>query len=212
MTGPIFLAVFPTRSVAKRRHRIGVARNSCRCFDQTSGIAELLLKHDETRGLVVPHLDTNAAAELICKPRNRPREARQTLDGYRRDRPPELQHGKLRKPDRRTGDEGSPIAGANRERSKNHPAARSLQSGPLFWSGFRFYGVPRRAHGNTSPIPEWPLHGTSHLPAHSRGGLWKDSTLSSMPARTRASTRKPTKIPSPISLATASHQGDGHIA
>jgi glycosyltransferase involved in cell wall biosynthesis len=36
------------------------------CFDQTSGIAELLLKHDETRGLVVPHLDTNAAAELIC--------------------------------------------------------------------------------------------------------------------------------------------------
>jgi glycosyltransferase involved in cell wall biosynthesis len=36
------------------------------CFDQTSGIAELLLKHDETRGLVVPHLDSTAAAELIC--------------------------------------------------------------------------------------------------------------------------------------------------
>lgn len=36
------------------------------CFDQTSGIAELLLKHDETRGLVVPYLDTGAAAQLIC--------------------------------------------------------------------------------------------------------------------------------------------------
>jgi glycosyltransferase involved in cell wall biosynthesis len=36
------------------------------CFDQTSGIAELLLKHDETRGLVIPHLDWNAAAEVIC--------------------------------------------------------------------------------------------------------------------------------------------------
>jgi glycosyltransferase involved in cell wall biosynthesis len=36
------------------------------CFDQTSGIAELLLKYDETRGLVVPHLDSTAAAELIC--------------------------------------------------------------------------------------------------------------------------------------------------
>jgi glycosyltransferase involved in cell wall biosynthesis len=36
------------------------------CIDQTSGIAELLSKDDETRGLVVPHLDTNAAAKLIC--------------------------------------------------------------------------------------------------------------------------------------------------
>jgi glycosyltransferase involved in cell wall biosynthesis len=36
------------------------------CFDQTSGIAELLLKHDQTRGLVVPHLDTSAAAKVIC--------------------------------------------------------------------------------------------------------------------------------------------------
>lgn len=36
------------------------------CFDQTSGIAELLLKHDETRGLVVPHLDSAAAAKVIC--------------------------------------------------------------------------------------------------------------------------------------------------
>jgi glycosyltransferase involved in cell wall biosynthesis len=36
------------------------------CFDQTSGIAELLLKHDETRALVVPHLDSRAAARLIC--------------------------------------------------------------------------------------------------------------------------------------------------
>jgi glycosyltransferase involved in cell wall biosynthesis len=36
------------------------------CFDQTSGIAELLLKHDETRELVVPHLDSTAAAKVIC--------------------------------------------------------------------------------------------------------------------------------------------------
>lgn len=36
------------------------------CFDQTSGIAELLLKHDETRSLVVPHLDSTAAAKVIC--------------------------------------------------------------------------------------------------------------------------------------------------
>jgi glycosyltransferase involved in cell wall biosynthesis len=36
------------------------------CFNQTSGIAELLLKHDEIRDLVVPYLDTNAAAKLIC--------------------------------------------------------------------------------------------------------------------------------------------------
>lgn len=36
------------------------------CFDQTSGIAELLLKHDQTRGLVVPHLDTISAAKVIC--------------------------------------------------------------------------------------------------------------------------------------------------
>jgi hypothetical protein len=36
------------------------------CFDQTSGIAELLLKHHETRGLVVPHLDSTAAAKVIC--------------------------------------------------------------------------------------------------------------------------------------------------
>lgn len=36
------------------------------CFDQASGIAELLLKHEETRGLVVPHLDAAAAAKVIC--------------------------------------------------------------------------------------------------------------------------------------------------
>jgi glycosyltransferase involved in cell wall biosynthesis len=36
------------------------------CFDQTGGIAELLSKHDETRGLVVPHLDWEAAAKVIC--------------------------------------------------------------------------------------------------------------------------------------------------
>jgi hypothetical protein len=36
------------------------------CFDQTGGIAELLSKHDETRGLVVPHLDSGAAAKVIC--------------------------------------------------------------------------------------------------------------------------------------------------
>lgn len=36
------------------------------CFDQTSGIAELLLKDDETCGLVVPHLDSTAAAKVIC--------------------------------------------------------------------------------------------------------------------------------------------------
>ena len=36
------------------------------CFDQTSGIAELLLKHDETRTLVAPHLDSTAAARVIC--------------------------------------------------------------------------------------------------------------------------------------------------
>ncbi|MHB8270349.1 rhamnan synthesis F family protein [Bradyrhizobium sp.] len=36
------------------------------CFDQASGIAEILSEHDGTRGLVVPHLDTAAAARLIC--------------------------------------------------------------------------------------------------------------------------------------------------
>ncbi|WP_375413849.1 rhamnan synthesis F family protein [uncultured Bradyrhizobium sp.] len=36
------------------------------CFDQTTGFAELLSNRDETRDLVVPHLDTNAAAKVIC--------------------------------------------------------------------------------------------------------------------------------------------------
>jgi glycosyltransferase involved in cell wall biosynthesis len=37
------------------------------CFDQTSGIAELLMKHEDTRDLVVPHLDAKAAAAAICE-------------------------------------------------------------------------------------------------------------------------------------------------
>jgi len=37
------------------------------CFDQTSGIAELLMKHEDTRDLVVPHLDARAAAAEIRK-------------------------------------------------------------------------------------------------------------------------------------------------
>lgn len=37
------------------------------CFDQTSGIAELLMKHEDTRDLVVPHLDARAAAAAICR-------------------------------------------------------------------------------------------------------------------------------------------------
>jgi glycosyltransferase involved in cell wall biosynthesis len=36
------------------------------CFDQASGMAEILLEDEETQDLVVPYLDTGAASELIC--------------------------------------------------------------------------------------------------------------------------------------------------
>ena len=36
------------------------------CFDQTSGIAELLIEARRNARLVVPHLDSRAAARLIC--------------------------------------------------------------------------------------------------------------------------------------------------
>jgi glycosyltransferase involved in cell wall biosynthesis len=36
------------------------------CFDQASGIAEILSEYDETRDLIVPHFDCVAAAQLIC--------------------------------------------------------------------------------------------------------------------------------------------------
>jgi glycosyltransferase involved in cell wall biosynthesis len=42
------------------------------CFDQTSGIAELLMKHEDPRGLVVPHLDATAAAAAMRKPATDP--------------------------------------------------------------------------------------------------------------------------------------------
>ena len=36
------------------------------CFDQASGIAEILKEIEDTKDLVVPHLDADAAAQLIC--------------------------------------------------------------------------------------------------------------------------------------------------
>jgi glycosyltransferase involved in cell wall biosynthesis len=36
------------------------------CFEQASGMPEILVASEATRGLVVPHLDTGAAALLIC--------------------------------------------------------------------------------------------------------------------------------------------------
>jgi glycosyltransferase involved in cell wall biosynthesis len=36
------------------------------CFDQASGMAEILSEYNQTRALVVPYLDSGAAAKLIC--------------------------------------------------------------------------------------------------------------------------------------------------
>jgi glycosyltransferase involved in cell wall biosynthesis len=42
------------------------------CFDQASGMAEILSEYEETQELVVPHLDPGAAARLICSLVNDP--------------------------------------------------------------------------------------------------------------------------------------------
>ena len=36
------------------------------CFDQASGMAEILAEAADTRELIVPYLDAGAAAQLIC--------------------------------------------------------------------------------------------------------------------------------------------------